>query len=100
MVGVRLLRGREGAAKRQVLKMDHNENMIYVSRREPTRKPLVVRLRELCDDCSSAPENCHSSAPVGLVPLCYQCQLDWQAADEIEYLRERIEELKHELTRG
>lgn len=58
---------------------------------------IVVTLRRLCDDCLRAPANRHSSAPVGQEPLCGQCQIKWRAADEIEYQRERVDELKAEL---
>lgn len=56
-------------------------------------KSVVNRLRSLCDDCLRAPANRHSNAPVGQEPMCGQCQLRWEAADEIEYLRDRVQEL-------
>lgn len=80
--------------------MDYIENMIYVNRKEPPLKPLTTRLRELCDDCLKAPANRHSNAPLNLEPYCEGCRLQWEAADEIDYLRDRIEEVQHDRRRN
>jgi hypothetical protein len=56
----------------------------------PKQRKLVDRLMELCDNCLRCPANKHSSAPIGLEPYCKNCKLKWEAAQEIEYLRESI----------
>jgi hypothetical protein len=53
-------------------------------------KKLVDRLRDLCDACLRSPSNRHSGSPVGLEPCCTRCKLLWEAADEIEYLRDSL----------
>lgn len=49
---------------------------------EPT-KPLLDRLRELCDDCLRAPQNRYGE----LKPCCRGCSLKWEAAAAIDELR-------------
>lgn len=60
---------------------------------------IVTSLRRLCDNCLRAPQNRHANAPLGQEPCCESCHVRWRAADEIEYLRDKLEEFKNELAR-
>jgi hypothetical protein len=48
---------------------------------------LIKRLRCICDDCIRAPANRNQDS---MSPFCTSCQRSWEAAAEIERLRELL----------